>query len=60
MFSFSSRRLCPCKTLPGYIVRKSPINTMSSLMGRGGATRDNRLRFNKIATTQYFDILEEI
>ena len=53
-FSFPLCRLWPCKTLPGYIVRKSPINTMSSLMGRGGGTRDNRLRFNKIATS-YFD-----
>ena len=51
---FSFARLWPCKTLPGYIVRKSPINTMSSLMGRGGGTRDNRLRFDKIATP-YFD-----
>ena len=54
-FSFYFARLWPCKTLPGYIVRKSPINTMSSLMGgEGGGTRDNRLRFNKIATL-YFD-----
>ena len=59
-FAFSFGRLWPCKTLPGGdIVRKSPINTMSSLMARGEATWDNRVRFNKIATLN-FDILAKI